>query len=52
MVLVSLGPVCRISSLLIADFEHRHTAAQVPVVAGCFVPVLSVDIQRTHDPLQ
>lgn len=47
-----LGPVFRILALLAADFEHRHTAAQVSVVAGCFVPVLSVDIQRTHDPLQ
>lgn len=40
------------SSWLSADCEHRRTAAQVPVVAGGFVPVLSADIQRTHDPLQ
>lgn len=42
----------KLSLWLIADCGHRHTAAQVPVVASGFVPVLSADVQRTHDPLQ
>lgn len=35
-----------------ADRVIRHTAAQVPVVAGGSVPLLCADLQRAHDPLQ
>lgn len=34
-----------------ADREIRCAPSQIPVVTGGFIPVLSADIQRAHDPL-